>query len=88
MVLICKHYFPFFDKIKKRVEESELRKEYDRWQIEISRWNKGNMVYYIDCECGKLAKRLLRETKEFQCSSCGRKYIRRFSRDYVEQERE
>ena len=69
------------------MEESELRKEYDRWQIPIEMWNKGNTVYYVDCDCGKLSKRSLRETKEFECSSCGRKYIRMFGGNYVEQER-
>lgn len=68
------------------MEENMLRKEYDHWQIEITRWNKGNTVYYIECECGKLAKRGIRERKEFICPNCGRTYIKMFAGNYAEKE--
>ncbi|HFR3101189.1 TPA: hypothetical protein ACHU8X_002620 [Enterococcus faecalis] len=41
-----------------------MRKEYDHWQIEIGEI-KEIFVDYIDCECGNLVKRSLREKKEF-----------------------
>ncbi|MCD4912491.1 hypothetical protein [Enterococcus faecalis] len=61
-----------------------LRKEYDHWQIEITRWNKGNTVYYIECECGKLARRKQRERTEFECEYCKREYEKVFGGGYVE----
>lgn len=69
------------------MEENKLRKEYDRWKIEITRWNKGNTVYYIDCMCGNLAKRSFLVHKEFECLNCGKIYTRMFGGNYVEQER-
>ncbi|MDU3951476.1 MAG: hypothetical protein E7H07_11585 [Staphylococcus epidermidis] len=36
-----------------------VRKIYDHWGIEISTWNKSNIVTFIDCDCGQLAKREL-----------------------------
>lgn len=66
----------------------KLRKEYDHWKIPIVRWNKGNTVYYIDCDCGNLAKRSIREKREFECFNCGRTYVRMFGGNYVEQIKE
>lgn len=63
-----------------------LRKVYDYLQIELTRWNKGNMIYYIDCMCGNLAKRGIRKSQEVICPSCGRTYIKMFSGNYVEKE--
>lgn len=38
-----------------------VRKTYDHWGIEISTWNKSNIVTFIDCDCGQLAKKRTRK---------------------------
>ncbi|EGO2713071.1 hypothetical protein IDE33_002614 [Enterococcus faecalis] len=68
------------------MEENKLRKEYDHWKIEITRWNKGNIVYYISCDCGKLAQRKEWKNTEFKCNFCKKQYKRIFGGRYVEAE--
>ncbi len=38
--------------------------------IEISTWNKSNIVTFVDCDCGQLAKRELRKHNQFKCEDC------------------
>ena len=52
-----------------------VRKTYDHWGIEISTWNKSNIVTFIDCDCGQLAKRELGKYNQFKCDSCNKEYI-------------
>ncbi|MFU1828177.1 ultraviolet resistance protein UvrA repressor UvrC, partial [Enterococcus faecium] len=49
-----------------------VRKTYDHWGIEISTWNKSNIVTFIDCDCGQLAKRELGKYNQFKCDSCNK----------------
>jgi hypothetical protein len=51
-----------------------VRKTYDHWGIEISTWNKSNIVTFIDCDCGQLAKRKLGKYNQFKCDSCIKEY--------------
>lgn len=51
-----------------------VRKIYDHRGIEISTWNKSNIVTFIDCDCGQLAKRELGKYNQFKCD--------RFNKDY------
>ncbi|WEB29919.1 hypothetical protein PUW56_14325 (plasmid) [Enterococcus faecalis] len=51
-----------------------VRKTYDHWGIEISTWNKSNIVTFIDCDCGQLAKRELGKYNQFKCDSCNKEY--------------
>ncbi|ANU72139.1 hypothetical protein [Enterococcus faecalis] len=48
----------------------DSRKKYDHWGIEISIWNKTNVVTYIDCDCGQLARKEIGKYNQFKCSSC------------------
>ncbi|MEB7954639.1 hypothetical protein [Enterococcus faecalis] len=48
----------------------KIRKEYDTHGIEITRWNKGNLVYKIDCDCGRQADRVIGMYETFVCSNC------------------
>ncbi|MBO6462029.1 hypothetical protein [Enterococcus faecalis] len=41
-----------------------VRKKYDHWGIEITTWNKTNVVAYVDCDCGQLARRELEKKFE------------------------
>lgn len=50
------------------------RKRYDRWGIEITRWNKDNIVAAIDCDCGQLAQNVRGNLELFKCAECGRCY--------------
>ena len=50
-----------------------VRKTYDHWGIEISTWNKSNIVTFIDCDCGQLAKRELGKYNQYKCN----KYMER-----------
>ncbi|WP_225620652.1 hypothetical protein [Enterococcus faecalis] len=47
----------------------DSRKKYDHWGIEISIWNKTNVVTYIDCDCGQLARKEIGKYNQFKCSS-------------------
>ncbi|MBO1138245.1 hypothetical protein [Enterococcus faecalis] len=49
-------------------------KKYDHWGIEITTWNKTNVVVYVDCDCGQLARRELGKYNHFKCSSCKKEY--------------
>ncbi len=51
-----------------------VRKKYDHWGIEITTWNKTNVVAYVDCACGQLARRELRKYNHFKCSNCKKEY--------------
>ncbi|ANU71940.1 hypothetical protein [Enterococcus faecalis] len=51
-----------------------VRKTYDHWKIEISTWNKSNIVTFIDCDCGQLAERELGKYNQFKCDSCKKEY--------------
>ncbi|MDT2201481.1 hypothetical protein, partial [Enterococcus faecalis] len=44
------------------------------WGIEISTWNKSNIVTFIDCDCGQLAERELGKYNQFKCDSCKKEY--------------
>lgn len=48
------------------------RKKYDYWGIEISTWNKSNIVTFINYDCGQLAKRELGKHNKFKCISCNK----------------
>ncbi|BBD26504.1 hypothetical protein D5663_14490 [Enterococcus faecalis] len=50
------------------------RKTYDHWGIEISIWNKSNIVTFVDCDCGQLAKRELGKHNQFKCDRCKKEY--------------
>ncbi|HGC5945095.1 TPA: hypothetical protein ACIZC1_002594 [Enterococcus faecalis] len=58
------------------------RKKYDYNGIEISSWNKGNIVYYVQCDCGQLAKREYGKNEQFKCSLCKREYHRKLG-EYI-----
>lgn len=47
------------------------RKTYNQWGIEITTWNKTNVVAYVDCDCGQLARRELGKYNHFKCSNWG-----------------
>ncbi|EJG4482815.1 transcriptional regulator [Enterococcus faecalis] len=64
-----------------------MRKEYDHWKIEITRWNKGNIVTYISCDCGELAALIRWKRTEYECKSCGSQYKRVFGGQYIETKR-
>ncbi len=49
-----------------------VRKQYDHWEIEITTWNKTNVVTYVDCD--QLARRELGKYNHFKCSSCKKEY--------------
>ncbi|EPI11633.1 hypothetical protein [Enterococcus faecalis] len=51
-----------------------VRKIYDHWGIEISTWNKSNIVNFVDCDCGQLAKRELGKHNQFKCEGCKKEY--------------
>ncbi|EGO8494372.1 hypothetical protein IGJ24_002703 [Enterococcus sp. DIV0546] len=46
------------------------RREYDTHGIEIGHWNKENLVYTIDCDCGNQAYRVIGKHQTFVCSNC------------------
>ncbi len=58
----------------------ENRKKYDYNGIEISRWNKENIVYYVQCDCGQLARRDYERNEHFTCSLCKREYQRKLGK--------
>ncbi len=35
--------------------------------IEITMWNKTNVVVYVNCNCGQLARKELRKYNHFKC---------------------
>ncbi|HBI2077918.1 TPA: hypothetical protein I0H43_RS13610 [Enterococcus faecalis] len=49
-----------------------VRKQYDHWGIEITMWNKTNVVAYVDC--GQLARRELGKYNHFKCDNCKKEY--------------
>lgn len=51
-----------------------IRKKYDYWGIEITTWNKTNVIAYVDCDCGQLARKEIGESNRFKCSSCKKEY--------------
>lgn len=51
-----------------------VRKKYDHWGIEITMWNKTNVVVYVDCDCGRLARRELGKYDYFKCNDCKKEY--------------
>ena len=51
-----------------------VRKKYDYWGIEITTCNKTNVVAYVACDCGQLARRELGKYNHFKCSSCKKEY--------------
>lgn len=50
------------------------RKKYDYFGIEIRIWNKSNLIAYVDCDCGQLARREIGEYNKFKCSTCKKEY--------------
>ncbi|EGO2510932.1 hypothetical protein JWS72_002908 [Enterococcus faecalis] len=50
------------------------RKKYDYNGIEITNWNQGNIVFYVQCDCGQLARREYGKNEHFKCSLCKREY--------------
>ena len=61
-----------------------VRKQYDHWGIEITTWNKTNVVAYVDCDCGMLAERIRWKRTEYKCKSCGKQYKLAFGGQYIE----
>jgi small-conductance mechanosensitive channel len=63
-----------------------VRKKYDHWGIEITTWNKTNVVAYVVCDCGhiSLARRELRKYNHFKCSSCKKKEYKLSNGSYIE----
>lgn len=51
-----------------------IRKKYDHFGIEITTWNKTNVVAYVACDCGQLARKERGKYNQFKCSSCKREY--------------
>lgn len=49
-------------------------KKYDYWGIEITTWNKTNVIAYVDCDCGQLARRKLGKYNHFKCNTCKKEY--------------
>ena len=71
-------YFARLEPLKslaqRRRSSLKIRKEYDSHGIEITRWNKGNLVYTIDCDCGRQADRVIGMYETFVCSNCHAMY--------------
>ncbi|WP_242384588.1 transcriptional regulator [Enterococcus faecalis] len=64
-----------------------VRKQYDYWGIEITMWNKTNVVAYVDCvdcDCGMLAECIRWKRTEYKCKSCGKQYKLAFGGQYTE----
>ncbi|MFQ6835541.1 MAG: hypothetical protein ACLRSZ_12900 [Enterococcus faecalis] len=51
-----------------------VRKTYDHLKLEITAWNKTNIVAYVACDCGQLARREREKHNHFKCSSCKKEY--------------
>lgn len=59
------------------------RKTYDSFGIEISHWNKQSSVFYVQCDCGELAKFVHGVYNAYQCPKCG-KYYKNKMGQYIE----
>ncbi|MCO5542106.1 hypothetical protein [Enterococcus faecalis] len=59
------------------------RKTYDPLGIEIGLWNKDSSVFYVQCDCGELAKFVHGVYNTYHCPDC-EKYYKKQRGQYIE----